>query len=109
MITDTFTTAQRAIDGHDFKVSPSGEKLYFLPLDTTVDMSAFTGNAEDKRIRVFYEEIQIADKNGKVVFQWNPMQKLGVEATYLPYRFVEALISNRNQYGWSHGNSLEWG
>ena len=106
--TDTFTTTQRAVDGHDFKVSSSGEKLYFLPLDTTVDMSAFTGDSLDKKIKIFYEEIQIADKSGKVIFHWNPLRQFGLEATYLPYRFVEALISNRNQYGWSHGNSLGW-
>ena len=108
MITDTFTTQERAIDGHDFKTSESGEKLYFLPQEATVDMSSLTHDGQDKVVKAFFEEIQIADKKGKVVFRWNPIEKLGLDASYLPYRFVEALISNRNQYGWSHGNSLAW-
>ena len=107
-ITDTFTTHEHSIDGHDFRVSPSGEKMYFLPKEATIDMRRFSHDQADTAVRAFYEEIQIADKKGKVIFRWDPMAKLGVEATYLPYRFVEALISNRNQYGWSHGNSLAW-
>jgi hypothetical protein len=108
MITDTFTTVERAIDGHDFKASADGEKLYFLPKQSTVDMSSITHDAQDKALQVFYEEIQIADKKGNVIFRWDPIQKLGLDATYLPYRYVEAVISNRDQYGWGHGNSLSW-
>jgi hypothetical protein len=108
MLSDTFTTAQSAIDGHDFKVSPAGEKLFFLPREKKVDMTGFTHESADTAVHVLYEEIQIADKKGKIVFQWDPMQKFGLEASYLPYRFVEASGSGGDQYSWSNGNSLAW-
>lgn len=108
MLSDTFTTEQSAIDGHDFKVSASGEKLFFLPKEKTVDMTGFTHESMDTAVHVFYEEIEIADKGGTIVFHWDPMQKLGLNVSYLPYRFAEASGSGRDQYSWSNGNSLAW-
>ena len=105
---DTFFKPGREIDGHDFAINENGEKLYFLSCDTLVDMRGFFGNKSDSMVSVRYERIEIADKKGKAIFRWNPIENFGIEGMYKPYIYEKSVMNNQVNLGWSHGNSLYW-
>jgi hypothetical protein len=107
-LVDTFFKPGREIDGHDFALNDSGEKLYFLSCDTLVDMRGFWGNKSDSLVSIRYERIEIADKKGKTIFRWNPIENFGIEGMYKPYIFEKSVMNNVVNLGWSHGNSLRW-
>ena len=105
---DTFFKPGREIDGHDFAINENGEKLYFLSCDTFVDMRGFFGNNSDSMVSVRYESIEIADKKGKTIFRWNPIENFGIDGMYKPYIYERSVMNNQVNLGWSHGNSLCW-
>jgi hypothetical protein len=105
---DTFYRYGQEFDGHDFKISPSGEVLYFSVNHATVDMRSVFQNQSDSAVNITYEIINIADATGKIVFTWNPLEKLGVGAMHAEYRMEKSFVNNRVMLGWSHGNSLAW-
>ena len=103
---DTFSPPGKELDAHEFKISKSGEKLYFLVEDTLVNAKDLFG--KDTILTLTYEIIEIADARGKVVFHWNPLQQFGIKALFMPYRDVGRLFTTHNTFAWSHGNSLSF-
>lgn len=107
-VVDTFYRQGREIDAHDFKLSENGDMMYFNVHDTIADLSKVTHNLADSAVKMVYQSIQIDNKNQTPVFTWNPLQKLGFDAMYLPYRNAPGVMSGNNTFEWSHGNSLQY-
>lgn len=105
---DTFSIPEKEVDSHDFKVAANDNKLYFLGKDTVLNLALAYNNPADTAVILHYELIQIADKTGKLIFNWDPMKTLGVQSTFPAYRELGSVISNRKTLDWSHGNSLNW-
>ena len=107
-VIDTFYRPGKELDSHDFKLSDNGDMMYFPVHDTIMDIRKLYKNNVDSAVKVIYETIAIDDSKGKNIFSWNPLQALGLDAVYLPYRYAPGVMSGKNVFDWSHGNSIDY-
>lgn len=106
-VVDTFSGVHHNIDAHDFQISPQNEYLYMAAFDTVMDISALSGNAADTAVLVTTQKIEIADKNGNLIFSWNPFQHLPVTDMYWEYHLFGKNWVYKGM-DWSHGNSVRF-
>lgn len=104
---DTLSQTPLEIDNHDLKLSRADEFLYFVKKDTNLPQ-VISDKKSHTLTKYTTEVIQVADRSGKVVFEWDPLLHLGLESEYEPYRALSSSWYKHEAIDWSHGNSLAW-
>lgn len=97
---------------HDFRINEKGERLIDLKLNQKLDLRKATGNPEDSAYLSSVDEIQILNKENKIVFTWVSTEKLDPNVfqfkesitarSFAPNKDAEDLID------WSHLTSAIW-
>jgi len=99
-------------DFHDYAELPNGNRylLVYRPRDH-VNVSAFTGNAQDMDATVIDAEIQELAPDGSLVWSWNSKDHIGLDETgrwwSLPATLSDHTSDGRNVYDVVHINSVE--
>ena len=100
---------QLTVDCHDFRINEKKEKLILLKMDTVLDLRKISGKPQDSKVPATINIIQVRDSANKVLFSWNPVRVLGVNALYYPYKnTITYTASKKQNIDWSHGTSVSW-
>ena len=105
---DTVIGVDLPLNPHDFKINWRGERLYAAMLDTVLDISKMSGNPADTAMKAMVDVLEVLDSNDNLLFRWNPVSALGVEALYYPYGGLVSRLSKPGFLDWSHCNGVDW-
>ena len=105
---DTARRRDLPLNTHDFRINEKGEKLIVVRLDTVLNISSMTGNPGDTAHKALVDVIEIFDSANHLAFRWNAEEKLGVNAVYLDYAWLNSRSSRLGYADWSHANSVSW-
>ena len=106
-VLDTFTGGG-SITGHGFQINDKEERLYLANTDTLLDISSYTGYPGDTDIVVATQDIRIMDKNGNLLFSWNPLRNIPYSDSRKSYRSIGERNPFFKGFNWSHVTSVSF-
>lgn len=106
-ILDTIGSNEKKIDGHVLQINSNGERLYFSERDTIVDLNKYDITT-DSAVSIALEIIEIADKQGNVLWRWNPFHHFSLHESYRANSGPETFKPGTKTWDWAHGNSLSF-
>jgi hypothetical protein len=87
----------RAIDMHEFVLTPSGTALFTCcPEPARADLTAVGGPADGSVLQGIVQEVDVA--TGRLVFEWRSLEHIPVGDSYFPFK---------EDYDYLHANSIE--
>lgn len=107
-IIDTVFGSTNKVDGHALVVNAKGERLYFTFVDTVLDISEYSKYPGDTAVRATIEVIEIIDRNGTLIWQWNPLHHIPIAESYQKFHDPSAYNPGSKGWDWAHGNSLSF-
>ena len=103
----TLKPSTLAFNFHCMAVNNKKERLVMLELDTMLAIKT-ADNPLKKPTATLIDIIAIYDSTSKMIFKWNPVEVLGVDAVNPLYIHAPSASVGRDKLDWSHGNSTEW-
>jgi hypothetical protein len=95
-------TARRNLYYHDFRENAKKERIVDLRKDTYLDLRDYSNEQKDSAVHCNIDYIQILDSNNKIIFSWNPVNRINPEL----FNFKETL--KQRGFGASNSDLIEW-
>ena len=100
---DTLKSRQLPLNLHCIAINAQKEKLVMLQLDTMFNIKPAKG-----LVKALVDIIAIYDSTNALIFEWNPVKVLGLDAVNPKYAHAPSTSVGADIADWSHGNSLSW-
>jgi len=105
---DSIARPGREMDSHDLQINREGERMYMTTVDTLLKLFPHElGNPADSAILITIQIIEISNREGKIVFTWNPLEHIPLMDSYLSYYAAGKRRPYRG-WDWSHANSARF-
>ncbi|MHB1487488.1 MAG: arylsulfotransferase family protein [Acidimicrobiales bacterium] len=89
-------------DLHEFAITPKGTALLTAYDAMPADLSSIGGPKVGTLLNSLFQEVDIA--TGKVIFEWDARQHIGLDESYLP---ASSAAANNGLYDFFHINSID--
>ena len=106
-VLETLKPSRLPFNFHCMAINDKKERLVMLQLDTVLAIKT-PDNPLKKPIAALIDVIAIYDSTDKVIFKWNPVKALGLEAVNPLYIHAPSASVSGDKVDWSHGNSIVW-